>query len=1244
MNILFVSNNSREATILAFELTKNIPSVKIRTAYDTQDALKDLHESGGVEAIIFDSSVSRSDCSILMDTARQSNRHARILFLLEPDTKEIPRPLNDLGIDRFVPKRPGYGAILAESLQPAPEASRPETAKVETATAGGKAVKKIRVLYAGREAAELAPHLAATPNLTMVQIPATADGTLKLPERGDTPFGDLIVIDSDVTGAQTLNAIKDAALKAPDVPVIVLTSAEDEDLAERAVRAGAFVCVVKSGNYFKKLIPVIGKEILVRDLAREKEIFKTRGSRLRQIVESLPVGVAQIAPSGTILAINQAGLRILGANNLNQVAGKNLLQLAPPDEREKILAFLSTVTGWAGASIRIAWKGLNGSSASLELRGTPLLRDPGGSACVLTTIHLTSSVVASPGKNEDLQQKCDALTQSLKVYEAQFKDLQQKFTAAEERCRTLDATRQDDGKAANAELQSAYQELEEKLQAAEVSKDNLEARLKEKDEQLTASEEALEQAEARLTQKEEELRAEYEQKLFVAKEEHNTLVRDLATADSEKSRHSEEQDAERSKWETLKAELEHRAWAAEEQAVSLQGELDKAEEQSASLQGELEKVEEALRLAAEQTAAADESERWGVEKKELEEKLQAVEKERNTLAASLTSTDSNRKRRAEDWAVEQAKYEKRLAELERRCKNAEESRGTTESERDSLRDELKRFQERLDAAEAQSLVAQTALQDTEKRLAELSVRQIPELGDGGRADLEVKYHAAEEQSVTLQSALKETEGRLAALIEKYNNERSDQQKTQRDLELRLQTAEAQKNAVQAALQDSIEKQHTALTDALRSTESNVSQLTEKYMEEIAHLETLQQQTEQKFQVTEQLQIRLQGDLKAAEVRIEELTQKYTTAEEARATLEREQEEARSTAAESTDSNMRCQRLSKYTSVGVALANRDGFVLECNDIAARMFGYESAEAALSQTGTGRFRLYAFTGLLGKRLEAEGKLENIGWTFQDGNGRLIQIQEYATLVDNSGGDLTVERILMDISQSHLRGEEIRHLRKLESTGDLAIATIKSFQDLCTSLAQSSELLLEVGGDKEVKKLAESIRLKASRGIKYANRFIAASRKTEKAPTLLNFNEVITGNDTLLHNLTGEDIDVQMTLEPQLGWIAVEQSEVLQLVSNVMTTAREALPLGGIVAIETTNIETAEGGEDEPADLPSGTYVRVNFSIDGVAAQPERRNASIRATVDRMGGWLTFGNDPKKGNVFSVFLPRVEVFSVR
>jgi two-component system cell cycle sensor histidine kinase/response regulator CckA len=213
-------------------------------------------------------------------------------------------------------------------------------------------------------------------------------------------------------------------------------------------------------------------------------------------------------------------------------------------------------------------------------------------------------------------------------------------------------------------------------------------------------------------------------------------------------------------------------------------------------------------------------------------------------------------------------------------------------------------------------------------------------------------------------------------------------------------------------------------------------------------------------------------------------------------------------------------------------------------------------------------------------------------------------------------------------------------VESSGDLAAATIKSFQELCTSVAQSSELILVSSDDEEtVRRLAETALSDANRGIKYARQFLSVAQKSERVTSLQNLNEILISNNAMLHNLLGEDIELQTSLAPRMGLILADQNEIVQLIGNLLANAREALPVGGVVSIETSNIEVDSPVSEHPAELHPGIYVRMIFHTDGCAIQPERRTASIRMIVERLGGFLVTANDAKLGNIHKVYLPRVE-----
>jgi signal transduction histidine kinase len=213
-------------------------------------------------------------------------------------------------------------------------------------------------------------------------------------------------------------------------------------------------------------------------------------------------------------------------------------------------------------------------------------------------------------------------------------------------------------------------------------------------------------------------------------------------------------------------------------------------------------------------------------------------------------------------------------------------------------------------------------------------------------------------------------------------------------------------------------------------------------------------------------------------------------------------------------------------------------------------------------------------------------------------------------------------------------------MESTGDLAAATVKSLKDVCASLAHSGELLMKspVDGD-AVQRLAEALLADANRGVKHARQFLSVALKADRAPALLNINDILVNNDPLLHSLTGADIDLQTVLAPQIGLISADHNEMVQLIGSLLASSRDALPLGGTVTIETSNIEIDSLAASYPAGLKPGIYVQIAFSADGCAVQPERRMGSNRTLAERMGGYLETANDPKLGNVYRVYLPRVE-----
>jgi hypothetical protein len=218
-------------------------------------------------------------------------------------------------------------------------------------------------------------------------------------------------------------------------------------------------------------------------------------------------------------------------------------------------------------------------------------------------------------------------------------------------------------------------------------------------------------------------------------------------------------------------------------------------------------------------------------------------------------------------------------------------------------------------------------------------------------------------------------------------------------------------------------------------------------------------------------------------------------------------------------------------------------------------------------------------------------------------------------------------------------------MESAGDLAAATVKSLKDLCTALVHSGESILEISNDQNaVQRSAEALLKDANRGVKHARQFLSIATKAERTPELLNINKILANNDTLLHSLIGEDIDLQISLAPQVGLVSADRNELVQMISSLLASSRETLPLGGAVSIETSNVEIDNEVSGSSAGLQSGIYVSITVSADGCGLLPERRTAPIRTIVERIGGHLETTNDTRNGNIHRVYLPRVESFAAQ
>ena len=253
---------------------------------------------------------------------------------------------------------------------------------------------------------------------------------------------------------------------------------------------------------------------------------------------------------------------------------------------------------------------------------------------------------------------------------------------------------------------------------------------------------------------------------------------------------------------------------------------------------------------------------------------------------------------------------------------------------------------------------------------------------------------------------------------------------------------------------------------------------------------------------------------------------------------------------------------------------------------------------------------------------------------------------------------ERLSLELEQERVRGrrleEELRDARRLEAVGRLAGGVAHDFSNILAVITGHSELMLKrMDPADPLRSGAESIRKAAVWGLNLTQHILTSSRATVPVPSTLDANTVVAGVVRTLRPLLGENIEVRLQLEPQLGRVAVNAGQLEQALMNLLLNARDAMPGGGCVTIQTGNVTRAE----PPVGPTRAVFVRVRDSGCGMDAATLSRAfepyfttkapgkgtglglATVFAFVTQSGGHVETASEVGQGSTFTIYLPRVD-----
>jgi PAS domain S-box-containing protein len=277
----------------------------------------------------------------------------------------------------------------------------------------------------------------------------------------------------------------------------------------------------------------------------------------------------------------------------------------------------------------------------------------------------------------------------------------------------------------------------------------------------------------------------------------------------------------------------------------------------------------------------------------------------------------------------------------------------------------------------------------------------------------------------------------------------------------------------------------------------------------------------------------------------------------------------------------------------------------------------------------------------------------------DGKIIWVSDTAVVVRGSDSHPVMEGLIVDITDRKMLENQLLQARKMEAVGRLAGGVAHDFNNLLTIIKGYVEMALQRCLDRpELHSDIRRIEGAADRAVTLVRQLLAFSRKQVLRPKILDLNAIVVNLDALLRRLMGENIEMQTFVSKEVAAIKADPGQIEQVIMNLVVNARDALPNGGRIVIETSKVDLDSAYTLDHAVVRPGPYVLLAVTDTGIGMGADTVThifepfyttkesgrgtglglSTVYGIVKQSGGYIWVYSEIGKGTTFKVYLPRV------